>query len=113
MDVYCTKAMDFKLFENKIKQSRHKLDDSTRSDAIEYDITLLTRKRTVDGIILPVIKSTPMYWIKNAWEHLGDLSHSSIVTAFLYEVTLVGDAFDYFVKLAYEMIDLYPKMAPI
>ena len=104
----------YKLFANKTTQTRQKLNDKTNSDRIEYDITLLIRKRTADEIISPVIKNTSMYWIKNAWEHLDDLSQSSsIIAAFLHEVSRISKAFDYYEKLAKEMINLRPKLASI
>ena len=79
---------------------------------IEYDITLLTRYRTADPIISPVVKNTALYWIKLGWEHLKDSSESSsIVGAFVYEIGLIGKAFGYYEKLSIEMIKMHPQHA--
>ena len=108
-DCHYIEAIDHKVYANTIKDHMN-----NEADTIKYDITLLTRKRTADTIISPVIKGTSMYWIKNAWEHLDDSSESSsIAAAFAREVSFISKAFDYYEKLACEMIELFPKMASI
>ena len=96
-----------------VKQTHSSIEDkqdNTECDTTEYDITQLTRQRTADPVILPVEKKSALYWIKLAWEHLSDLSHSSrIVYGFLYEIGLIDKAFDYFEKLSLEMVKIYPK----
>ena len=96
------------------QSSTESTEDNNESNIYEYDITQLTRQRTADPVILPVEKNSALYWIKLAWEHLSDLSHSSrIVYGFLFEIGLVYKAFDYFEKLSLEMIKIHPKRGAI
>ena len=123
------KAIDYEAVALRVKQAHQQLqlinqnnnnsNDNKDNDnynlsnnkiAIEFDITLLTRRRTADNIISPVIKNTSLYWSKLGWEHLKNSSQSySIVGAFVHDVGRLSKADEYYEKLALEMIDIWPK----
>ena len=104
--------------ENKDKdKDKDKDNDSTSSNynlfkiGEKYDLTLLTRKRSADVVVAPVIKGTPLYYSKSAFEHLSDTSDApNIGFVFAWDVGKLGKkAYNYQKQLYQQVIKCDPN----
>ena len=76
----------------------------------KYDLTLLTRKRNINPLVPPVIKGSSLHYIKNAFEHLGDISDAPRIAFILgIEIHCLGaKIWDYEKELYQQVIECDP-----
>ena len=88
------------------KETEKRLNDPTNHILEKYDLTILTRKRSADPKVRPVIKGTILYYSKCAFEHLNDTSDAPrIGGVFAHSVVAIDKTkYDYGEKLYRQVI---------
>ena len=80
-----------------VKQAEERLNNPNNHITEKYDLTLLTRKQSANPVVSKVtlIKGTPFYYAKQAFEHIGDISEAPLIT-FAFALNIVdAKMFDY------------------